>query len=178
MKILKICKNIRSACPESEFCLADAELNLPGDVRWGLGGATQKQFATSVRWEMRMYEHILGNLYQCPEHKNSIQAGIHDRRWLVKGWNWRWCWEKLNVILWSFVYSNAISMTFKYGMRYRSLDTLVACCVTVTVTRFVVRSRKREETVFVCHKFYNKGWRLLGRAPANVQTFLIVSNSR
>ena len=64
------CLIIRSACPESELCLADAELNLPRYVRWGLGGATQEQFATSVRCnkEMKMYRHILGNLYQCPEH--------------------------------------------------------------------------------------------------------------
>ena len=61
MKLRKTVKKITSACPESGLCLADAELNLPGDVRWGLGGATQKQFATSVSCnkEVRLSGHIL-----------------------------------------------------------------------------------------------------------------------
>ena len=41
-------------CPQSGPCLAQTELNLPGDVRRGLGGATQKQFATSVSCSKEM----------------------------------------------------------------------------------------------------------------------------
>ncbi len=79
MKVRKTVKKITSACPESGLCLADAELNLPGDVRWGLGGATQKQFATSVSCnkEIRMSGHIL---YQHQHQYITIQYMIQARK--------------------------------------------------------------------------------------------------